>query len=34
MENRIFAAYNNEGQYIGFYHTELFNIDDIPTPNI
>jgi hypothetical protein len=34
MENRIFATYNSEGQYTGFYHTEFFNIEDIPTPNI
>ena len=34
MENRIFAAYDSEGNYSGFYHTEFFSIENIPTPNI
>lgn len=34
MEKRIIGTYNETGEYTGFYHTDIWDIDDIPTPNI
>lgn len=34
MANRILAHYNENGEYNGFYHTDVWDIEKIPTPYI
>lgn len=34
MANRILAHYNENGEYNGFYHTDVWEIEKIPTPYI
>lgn len=34
MANRILAHYNENGEYNGFYHTDVWELEKIPTPYI
>lgn len=34
MEREIFATYDSEGNYIGFYDTDYWEYENIPTPHI